>query len=107
MRTALYVQQPSTVTITVRVADAKAAAIKLYRYNHPGCRPAVGTHQLERGIYMVVSDGEIMVDTGDVVIEAASGDKDPLPGPRAQVVGLEPGATIESLQEFFAIAKDV
>jgi len=107
MRTALYVQEPSTVTISVRVAAPKAAAIKLYRYNRPDCRPAVGTHQLERGIYMVVSDGEILVDTGGVTIEAASGDKDPLPGPRAQVIGLEPGATLESLREFFAIAKDV
>ena len=106
MRTAIYVHKPSTVTIRAKNPDD--ARVELSRYTRAANRPAIGVHRLEAGIYQVVSRDALEVTGDDVTVEATSGSgKDIFPDPKAGVIALEPGATAQSIQEFFALAKDV
>ena len=104
MRTALYVYAPTTVTI--RATAPLDANAQLYRYNQSFPQPAVGTHKLEPGIYMIVSKSGLEIQATNVGVATMGKDKDIVPEPNAQVIGLEPGATAASIQSFFELAKD-
>jgi hypothetical protein len=105
MRTAIYVQQPSTVTI--RPTDPRDAKALLCRYNQLPEQAAAGTHKLQPGIYLVISSGPIEVHGLGTTTQIVANDKDIWPDPKATVIGLEPGATAASIQEFFTVAKDI
>jgi hypothetical protein len=104
MRTAIYVNEPSTVTITAN--DPRDAEVQLCRYNQATRRAAIGTLALEPGIYLIVSRSELHVTIRSVGLQVVANDKDPWPFPKANVIALEPGATLETLREFFTVAKD-
>jgi hypothetical protein len=108
MRTAIYVHEPSTVTI--RATDPRDARVELSRY-HQGTQAAVGAHQLDRGIYLIVSSCAMEVTgaglTPGVAIDIIRNDKDIPPDPKATVVALEPGATAASVIQFLTVAKDI
>jgi hypothetical protein len=105
MRTALYIAQPTTVTI--RTDDPLDAKIAICRYHQPPTAAAAGTHQLEPGIYLIVSRGPLEVTSADTTVVTSRNDKDIWPEPKGNVLALEPGATVASVQEFFEVAKDI
>lgn len=103
MRTAIFVQEPSSVTI--RTSAPEDARVEMYRY--PGiATPAAGTHKLTPGIYLIVSTGAIRVDGVHGTIEVKPNNKDEWPDPSPNVIKLEPGATAASIREFLTVAKD-
>lgn len=104
MRTAIYVQSPTTVT--VRTSDDADLNVQLHRYQaRLPPRAAVGTFDIPVGIYLIASQGPLQVTGANVSTEVAIVDKDPWPDPPAQVVALESGATAQSVKSFFQIAK--
>jgi hypothetical protein len=105
MRTVIYAHAPSTIAIQAK--DPRDAAVLLYRYNRAGHRVPPGEHQLERGIYLIYSHGELAVSGGDTTVIALTGDKDLPPEPRAQVIALEPGADAPSIKRFLELAKGI
>jgi hypothetical protein len=104
-RTALYVYEPSTVAI--RAKDPAEAELLLYRYGRKRQQVAPGALALDRGIYMILSRGELDITGGNVHAIALASDKDVPPEPRAQVVGLEQGATPSTIQTFFEVFKGI
>jgi hypothetical protein len=104
MRTVIYVQEPTSVAIRAR--DRADADVQICRYNKLG-EPANGTHKLERGIYLIVSTGPMIVDGSHLTIEVLANDKDTPPDPRVSVIALEAGATAASIQQFLEVAKGV
>ena len=77
------------------------------RYNQAGNRAAIGTHTLEPGIYLIVSKDGLAVTVHSTGIQVIANDKDPWPSPKAKLIGLEPGASAESISEFFTVAMDL
>jgi hypothetical protein len=104
MRTALFIVQPSTVT--VRAVEPRDAASELCRYQQAPV-PAIGTHQLEPGVYLITSSAPLAIDGVQGELQAQRNDKDEWPSPKLTVVALEPGATAASLREFLSVAKDL
>jgi len=102
MRTALYVQKSTTVT--VRTTDPRDTKMLICRYNHAG-HPVSGTLKLDPGIYLIVSNGTLNVDASSAEVLAVANDKDDWPRPTATVLALEPGATADSVTKFFTLAK--
>ena len=105
MRTALYVFEPSTVTI--RSNDPGENSVRLCRFNRKAERVGLGARQLEPGIYLIVSGGGVGVSGGHISVVALLGDKDEPPEPKVQLFGLEGGVTHAELQQFFAVAKGI
>ena len=103
MRTAIYVLAPTTVTI--RPVAPGEVNVQLYRYQRPTAKPGLGIHQLEPGIYMALSTGELDVAGANLTAASLSNDKDIPPDPKA-VLAFETGATVASVQTFFQVAKD-
>lgn len=104
MRTAIYIQSPTTVT--VRTSDDADLGVQLHRYQaRLPPRAAVGTFDIPTGIYLIASQGPIQVTGANLTTQIAIADKDPWPDPPAQVVALEAGATADSVKSFFQIAK--
>jgi hypothetical protein len=101
MLTAIYIYEPST--ITVRPPDSGDKSSQLYRYNQ-AAQPAVGTHKLEPGIYMIVSKCALVISTGGVEVHTVTNDKDDPPRPKVTALALEPGATADSVAKFFSVA---
>lgn len=104
MRTAIYVAEPSTVTI--RPLAPSQVSSTLYRFRHGAVGPAFGMHQLDPGIYLVLSQPALEVTGTDLVVTPLSKDKDIPPDPKAQVLASEPGATIEEVHRFLMVFKD-
>ena len=104
MRTAIYVHEPSTVTI--RATSPRDAKAQLCRFNQDTDQAALGTHNLEPGVYMIVSTDALEVNVHGVDVHVLANDKDIWPDPKASVVALEPGASVASLRDFFQIARD-
>ncbi len=104
MRTAIFVDELSDVTI--RTTSSDDANALLSRYRRTNVR-AVGKHQLPRGVYLIASNHplEVTVSHGEVVTMGSN--KDEWPDPKPNVVALEPGATARSLSQFLTIAKDL
>ena len=103
MRTLIYVHEPSTLTIQAKVpADTH---VMLCRYNQSSGSVTPGARHFERGIYLIVSRGELEINGGNVTVEHLIGDKDIPPEPR--IVALEPGATAESIKQFLVVAKGI
>ena len=106
MRTGIYVREPTTVTI--RLLDPRSEKAWLYRYGQSETSPAIGSHYVERGIYMIHSSGELQIEVvGVATVTTVRGGKDPWPRPQLDVVALEPGATAESIQQFFTVSVEV
>jgi hypothetical protein len=105
MRTVIYVHEPSAATI--RAKDARDASALLCRYNQGVGQPAVGLHQLDPGIYMIISSGELEVSGSHLEVVVLHNDKDIPPDPKTAILALEPGATVQSIQLFLVIAKDI
>jgi hypothetical protein len=105
LRTAIYVAEPSTVTIRP-LAPSQTKAV-LYRFRRGAGQPAFGSHQLDPGIYMVLAADAVEVTaTGNgVTIIPLSKDKDKPPEPKA-LLAAEPGATLDEMNMFFLVAKD-
>jgi hypothetical protein len=94
MLTAIYVYEPSTVTILSRRPDERAM-IRRYAGRVPD-QPALGTTRLEPGIYAILSRGELQIAWEDGRAEALTIDKDEWPDP-----SLEAGASREQIRGFF------
>ena len=107
MRTAIYVFKPSLVTF--RPYDERDREPMLFRYQKaPQARVAAGQTQLQPGIYLIKSYGPLQIDApAGVTVETTTDDKDIWPVPKATALALEPGATLEEVQEFFLITKGV
>src|SRR5262245_37732271 len=107
MRTAIYVAEPSTVTIRPTApGQTGETGATLYRFQRGAGKPALGTHQLEPGIYMVLSIGGVDVTGNGLTVTPLSKDKDIPPEPKAQVLAAEPGATPDAIARFFQVTKD-
>jgi hypothetical protein len=105
MRTLIYVHEPSTVTIHAKAARDSAAL--LCRYNRGAGQAASGKHQLERGIYLIVSNSVLEVSGSHLEVARLPNDKDIPPDPGLALLALEPGATASSYRAFLELAKDV
>lgn len=109
LRTGIYVSGLSIVTI--RAHRASAWAPQLFRYHESTARPAIGTHTLERGIYLILSEqeieAEIKTESQSLVLQTLINDKDPWPSPNAQVVALEEGADAGAIERFFTRGRDI
>jgi hypothetical protein len=115
MRTGIYVQKPTTVSI--RACAAQDARVQLRRFRLPareaeaGARmqdpDAVGTHPLDAGIYLIVSSSPMQIEGDGVTTQIVANDKDPWPEIRAPVVGLAANATPAAIQDFFAVTKGI
>ncbi len=118
MRTGIYVQKPTTVTI--RASAPQDARVQLRRYCAPtreaaaGARmrdpDAVGTHQLDAGIYLIVSSSPMQIEGANLTTQIVANDKDGWPDPPATVVGLVSDATsttLAAIQDFFAVSKGI
>jgi hypothetical protein len=103
-RTALYVYEPSTVAI--RANECDEPELMLCRYGRQFQRVAPGALALDPGVYMVMSSGRLDITGDHITIIALTGKEVP-PEPRAQVVGLEQGATAAEIQQFFAVSKGI
>lgn len=106
MRTALYVHQTTKITFAPTTQEGPTPLIVRYPDESSG-RPATGTVELSRGIYMIHSKSEISATGSGFDIEFSINDKDAWPDPPQQQIALEPGATLEKIRMFFTIAKDV
>ncbi len=104
MRTAFFIQELSSVTI--RAEDPRDTSVELYRYQGTAT-PAVGTHKLEPGIYLIVSNGSMHVDGVHGNVQVVANNKDEWPDPPPRVVRLEAGASTASVKEFLTVAKDL
>lgn len=105
MRTAIYVFEPSTVTI--RAKDPGEDRVTLCRFNRRAEQVALGTRELEAGIYMILSSRGVEVSGGQISVVPLAGDKDVPPEPKAQVLGLEQGANAAAILQFFLISKGI
>src|SRR4051812_43143184 len=102
MRTGIYVQKPTTVTI--RACTPGDARVQLRRFQvmtaQAGLRAAlrdpaaVGTHQLDPGIYLIVSSSAMQIEGDGVTTQSVDNDKDPWPEIAGPVVGLVLDATM-------------
>jgi hypothetical protein len=115
MRTGIYVQKPTTVTI--RASSPADACVQLRQFRlapsetdlrtQPGEPVAVGTHQLGAGIYLIVSSSPMHIQGDHLTTQIVANDKDPWPELGAPVVGLALNATMAAVQEFFAVTKGI
>jgi hypothetical protein len=118
MRTGIYVQKPTTVTI--RASASQDAHVQLRRFRVATCEAdarahlaepaAVGTHQLDPGIYLIVSSNQMQIAGANLTTQVMADDKDPWPDPGATVVGLVSDATsttLKAIQDFFAVIKGI
>src|SRR5882672_10639108 len=106
MRTGIYVQKPTTVTI--RASAPADARVQLRRFPGAGCEAdarvhlrepmAVGTHQLDVGIYLIVSSSPMQIAGDSMTTQIVANDKDPWPEIGAPVVGLVSEATSNTLK---------
>ena len=104
MRTAFFVEKPSNVTI--RAESLRDANVELYRYNGKST-PAVGTQTLDPGIYLIVSNGSMLVEGVQGRVLVTPNNKDEWPNPSPNLVQLEPGASTASVNEFMTVAMDL
>ena len=95
MLTAIYVYEPSTVTISARSPNERAM-IRRYDTRTPD-RSALGTTKLEPGIYALLSQEELKLEWLAGRAEALTLKKDEWPDPPE----LEAGASREQLRAFF------
>lgn len=115
MRTGIYVQQPTTVTI--RASSSTDAYVQLRQFRlatseadmrAPPRNPvAVGTHQLDTGIYLIVSSSPMQVAGDHMTTQIVANDKDPWPDPDGAVAGLALNATMAAVKDFFAVIKGI
>lgn len=118
MRTGIYVQKPTTVTI--RASAPQDARVQLRRFRsvtfgadaRASLREpeAVGTHQLDPGIYLIVSSSPMQITGDNLTTQVVANDKDGWPDPPAMVVGLVSDATsttLRAIQDFFAVTKGI
>jgi hypothetical protein len=104
LRTAIYVAEPSTVTI--RPLAPSQANATLYRFRRGAIASAFGVHQLDPGVYLVLSESAVEVTGPDLVVTPLSKDKDIPPEPKARVLAAEPGATTAEVHKFLMVFKD-
>jgi hypothetical protein len=114
MRTGIYVQQSTTVTI--RASAPQDARVQLRRFRLPadcaavGARvrepDAVGTHALEAGVYLIVSSSAMQVEGQNLTTQVVPQVKNPWPDPEV-VARMVPGATAQQVLEFFSVDKGI
>lgn len=115
MRTGIYVQQPTTVTI--RASSPADACVQLRQFRlapseidlraQPPEPVAVGTHQLGAGIYLIVSSSPMQIQGDHLMTQIVANDKDPWPELGAPVAGLVLNATMTAVKHFFAVVKGI
>jgi hypothetical protein len=99
--TPIYVEEPTTLTI--RAPNPGSVEPLLFRYDQPP-QPALGTHRLEPGIYLLMSAHQLEVTNAGVTTHLLASDKDVPPDPKASLLALV-NASPQQVQQFFAIAK--
>jgi hypothetical protein len=114
MRTGIYVQQSTTVTI--RASAPQDARVQLRQFRLPTgsaeARPriqapdAVGTHELDAGIYLIVSTSPMEIEGANLTTQVVPQLKNPWPDPEV-VAQLVPGATAQQVLEFFSISRGI
>lgn len=115
MRTGIYVQKPTTVTIRASSSADARVQLRKFRVMTSQAEPraslrdpaAIGTHQLDPGIYLVVSSQAMQIEGDGVTTQIVANDKDPWPEIAAPVVGLAVDATMASVRDFFAVTKGI
>jgi hypothetical protein len=115
MRTGIYVQKPTTVTI--RASAPQDALVQLRQFRLETCEAdarahlrepaAVGTHQLDAGIYLILSSSPMQIEGDNLTTQIVANDKEGWPDPGVTVVGLVPNATLPAIQRFFAVSKGI
>lgn len=104
MRTAIYAAE--SLTVTIRPLAPSQTSATLYRFRRGAIGPAFGTHQLDPGVYLVLSESAVEVNGTNLVVTPLSKDKDIPPAPKADVLAGDPGATIEEVHKFLMVFKD-
>jgi hypothetical protein len=115
MRTGIYVQKPTTVTICASVPQDARVQLRRFRVETFGADiraplpepQAVGTHQLDAGIYLIVSSGPMQVEGDNLTTQIVANDKDGWPDPGATVTGLVAQAAMPLVKQFFAVSKGI
>ena len=117
MRTGIYVQKPTTVTIRASAPQDARVRLRCFRVattaadaRHQREPDAVGTHQLDPGIYLIVSSSPMQVAGDNLTTQIVANDKDGWPDPPAMVVGLvsdSTSTTLKAIQNFFAVTKGI
>jgi hypothetical protein len=115
MRTGIYVQKPTTVTI--RASTPADVRVQLRRFRvatfgadaraHLREPDAVGTHQIDPGIYLIVSSSPMQIEGANLTTLVVANDKNPWPDPDDVVAGLALNATKAAIQDFFAVTKGI
>ena len=103
MLTAIYVHEPSTVTI--RSTDPRER-VMLQRYGaRMPVRPAEGAIKLERGVYAVVSTHALQIESEGGRVTSSeltvSASKDEWPDPAITISALEVDASVSDIERFF------
>lgn len=106
MRVGIYAYGPTSVQLT---GSAKLLTFSSAPEERQTTNLAAGSHQLSRGIYLILPQVGCAVTAGsgcDLV--ALDGDKDDWPDPKGQIAAFDAAfASVDykSLKEFFTIAK--
>jgi hypothetical protein len=104
-RTALYVSQPTILEISPNDSTDKTADIERYP-TRASAGKANGSVALEPGIYLIRSVAYVGVTGKFFQAEVSINNKDEWPDPPHTLIAeTAPGATGESLREFFRISK--
>jgi hypothetical protein len=107
MRTAIYVYKPTTITLKPLRKEDQNAVIRSFRGEEVGSAMSLAPITLQRGIYQILSVGEVLVAGSDLEIQTSLRDKDEWPEPPQLALALEKGATAKTIKDFFSIAKDI
>jgi hypothetical protein len=103
MRTVIYVRQPSTVAIQ---AKEECLELCLFPTGHSSIKP--GPHRLDRGVYVVVSKGDIDVSGPSASAVAIPNIKDVPSDPQLQQIAQAGGVNLVDLTAFItALVKDI
>jgi hypothetical protein len=104
MRTALYVLAPTTVTF----GPSPAPVAKVARFGDKSPSfAAEGQVALEPGIYFIQSSRQIPVMGEHIETDFTISEKDAWPDPPKNLRALEGSPTVEEIQAFFLISKDL
>lgn len=114
MRTGIYVQKPTTVTIRASAPEDTRVQLRRFRVattaadaRHQREPDAVGTHQLDAGIYLIVSSCPMQIEGANLTTQVVANDKNPWPDPDGVVAGLVVNATMAAIRDFFAVTKGI
>jgi hypothetical protein len=100
LRTVIYVPEPSTLQIQTK---GKEDSLLLFHFPKGRCTVAPGPHHFDRGVYLMLSNGEVDVSGANANAVALPNTKDIPPVPQLQQIQLAAGLKTEDLARFINV----